>query len=149
MYLVGYSYKKVREFCLYTAIQKKTLLHSVSPNCAPVLIPKTAFCNAGIYFWPGEGLKKTKGIYSLGKCFVRSEQHKINCTCVKVNFSEWVKRVPLVKTSPPVVAPAKEFNSSERSEVERVVLCVSGRLWAAALNCSSIRFCSLILFLER
>lgn len=70
-------------------------------------------------------------------------------TCVKVNFSVWVKRVPLVSTSPPVEAPPNDCSSSARSDVERVAPCVSGRGWAAALSCSSIRFCSRAFFLDR
>lgn len=40
-------------------------------------------------------------------------------TCVKVNFSVWVKRVPFVRTSPPADAPPNDCSNSARSEVER------------------------------
>lgn len=106
-----------------------------------------SICNS--CFCQLQAINMSMDIYSPVKHFVCLELHKLTRTWVKVNFSEWVKRVPLVKISPPVVAPANEFNNSERSEVDRVVLCASGRGWAAALSCSSIRFCSRILFLER
>lgn len=37
-------------------------------------------------------------------------------TSVKVNFSVWVKRVPLARMSPPREEPPKDCSSSVRSE---------------------------------
>lgn len=70
-------------------------------------------------------------------------------TCVKVNFSVWVKRVPLLRTSPPAAAPPNDCSSSARSEVDRWAPWESGRGCAAAWSCSSIRRCRRDRFLER
>lgn len=80
----------------------------------------------------------------------RVDQHvRLTHTCVKVNFSVWVKRVPFVRTSPPADAPPNDCSNSARSEVERWAPWKSGRGWAAARSCSSIRRCRRDRFRER
>lgn len=70
-------------------------------------------------------------------------------TSVKVNFSVWVKRVPLARMSPMRGEPPKHCSSSVRSEPDPWAPRVSGRVWAAVRSCSSMRFCRRARFLER